>query len=174
MRLEQNCLNDNDARVIADGLKHNTNLRELHLGKNEEFTDIGHNALRKAIFDPSSLAAVVSSNHTCCLWELDCALDATQDNVQESPGQNLSVKMYALLSSWNKEGTNVHHLRAEIGGDDVVKLMPRIFERIVRSARIVFPEGDEPLEVNGGVVPPLSIVYEILRNWKLPPLLGLV
>ena len=28
MRLEQNCLNDNDARVIADGLKHNTNLRE--------------------------------------------------------------------------------------------------------------------------------------------------
>ena len=174
LRLEDNSLRDIDARVIADGLKHNTNLRELHLGENLEITDIGRNALRKAIFDRSSLAAVVSSNHTCCLWEPHCRLDATQDNAQESPGQNLSVKMYALLSSWNKEGTNVHHLRSEIGGDDVVNLMPRIFERIVRSARIVIPEGDEPLEVNGGVVPPLSVVYEILRNWKLPPLLGLV
>ncbi|KAL9186710.1 hypothetical protein ACHAXT_005948 [Thalassiosira profunda] len=174
MRLENNHLTDNDARSIANGLKRNTNLMELHLGGNE-FTDVGYDALRRAIFDPSSFASIADCNHTCCLENMDCSLDATQDNEQSTPDENMRMKMYALLSARNMDGTNVHLLGAELG-DDALKLMPGVFSRIKSSAKVAYPEGDdaELPEVNGGHVVPLSIFYELLRNWKEPPLLGLV
>jgi hypothetical protein len=61
--LDNNRLNDNDAILISQALKRNTNLRYLNLVGNK-FTPIGVKALLSCIFDNSSLNAISESNHT--------------------------------------------------------------------------------------------------------------
>jgi hypothetical protein len=61
--LDYNRLNDNDAILISQALKRNTNLTYLYLVGNK-FTSIGVKALLSCIFDNSSLNAISESNHT--------------------------------------------------------------------------------------------------------------
>jgi hypothetical protein len=65
LNLQTNHLDDNDASLIARALKQNTKLKILCLGGND-ITEVGINALKRSIFDPSStLNSAASSNHTC-------------------------------------------------------------------------------------------------------------
>jgi hypothetical protein len=61
--LEHNRLNDDDAILISQALKRNTNLKEIRLHTNN-FTSIGVKALLTCVFDSSSLNAISESNHT--------------------------------------------------------------------------------------------------------------
>ena len=64
--LTKNGLNDADALLIACALKHNTNLHDLHLDDNL-FTETGRDALKKAVYDYTSLNSTVDCNHTYCV-----------------------------------------------------------------------------------------------------------
>ena len=61
--LDHNRLNDDDAILISQALKRNTNLRNLELEGNK-FTSIGVRALLTCVFDSSSLTSISESNHT--------------------------------------------------------------------------------------------------------------
>ena len=63
--LQNNILNDNGTILIAHALKYNTNLEELCLGNNN-VTEFGSRALRKAVYDDTS-SAVSDSNLTCSI-----------------------------------------------------------------------------------------------------------
>ena len=154
--MEKNHLDDNDAVTIARALKQNTNLRRLHLGQND-ITETGCVALRNTIYDSTSLNAVAASNHTCCIEGID--LDGINRYV-DSPEVNRGRKIYSLLSSRNREGNNVYHLDAEFE-DDSLKLVPKVLESVNIYARHSY---------RADTVPPLSIMYEILRSWKMPNL----
>jgi hypothetical protein len=61
--LAHNGLNDNDATLISQALRRNTNLRRINLYSNN-LTTIGVKALLTCVFDRSSLNAISESNHT--------------------------------------------------------------------------------------------------------------
>jgi len=61
--LECNHLNNDDALLISQALKRNTNLKTLSLHANN-LTCIGVKALINCVFDGSSLNAISESNHT--------------------------------------------------------------------------------------------------------------
>jgi hypothetical protein len=61
--LDNNRLNDDDALLISQALKRNTNLIHLNLVGNN-FTSIGVKALLSCVFNSSSLNAISESNHT--------------------------------------------------------------------------------------------------------------
>ena len=63
LSLDHNRLNDDDAILISQAMKRNTNLVSLYLDSNN-FTSIGVKALLMCIFDSSSLNAISESNHT--------------------------------------------------------------------------------------------------------------
>ena len=80
-------------------------------------------------------------------------------------------KIYHLLSERNKEGSNVHYLNSEFDDDDEeggvsIKLVPRVLE-CVRDYHCALLD-DYRKKYNP--VPPLSIMFEILRSWKVPEL----
>jgi hypothetical protein len=60
--LDHNRLNDDDAILISQALKWNTNLRHMDL-KGNNFTSIGVKALLTCVFDSSTLNAISESNH---------------------------------------------------------------------------------------------------------------
>ena len=176
--LSDNKLDDSDAILIARALKHNTNLERLHLDKNN-FTDIGKEALCKAVYDPTSLNAVSDCNHSCAIS------DFSKDLVLSNTGRDVrGKKIYLLLSERNgrlidetetvTRASNVQHLNSEFDGeneenDSSLKLVPRVLECIHR----YYPKNrsDGTLnEIHLFIVEPLSIIYEILRGWKMPEL----
>jgi len=61
--LDYNRLNDDDAILISQALRRNTNLKTINMHSNN-FTSIGVKALLKCVFDGSSLNAISESNHT--------------------------------------------------------------------------------------------------------------
>ena len=60
--LDYNHLNDNDAILILQALKRNTNLMGINIHSNN-FTSTGVKALLTCVFDSSSLNAISESNH---------------------------------------------------------------------------------------------------------------
>jgi hypothetical protein len=63
INLDRNCLNDDDAILISQALKRNTNMLSIRLHTNN-FTSIGVKALLTCVFDNTSLNALSESNHT--------------------------------------------------------------------------------------------------------------
>ena len=61
--LDYNRLNDDDAILISQALRRNTNLKTINMHSNN-FTSIGVKALLTCVFDSSSLNAISESNHT--------------------------------------------------------------------------------------------------------------
>ena len=162
LRLTNNHLDDNDAVMIARALKQNTNLDILCIDQND-ITDTGRDAIRTAIFDSTSLNAMADSNHSCRIMGIKDFY--VKNNVGGDSNVNRGRKIYSLLSSWHKEGVNVRHLNSEFD-DDELKLVPKVLESVHHCAEYCYsPEG----KLHYGVHP-LSITYEILRNWKMPSL----
>ncbi|KAL7537176.1 hypothetical protein ACHAXR_007645 [Thalassiosira sp. AJA248-18] len=161
MNLENNHLNDNDAELIAASLIQNCNLESLSLEGNE-ITSVGCDALRHVVFDSTSLNSVADSNHSCYIGGLD--FGGIPNNWNNSK-RNRRMKIYYLLSSRNREGSNAHHLDSDIG-EESLKLAPEVLQCVNHCSGC---EQDE-VRQDDGVVKPLSIIYEILRNWRMPSL----
>ena len=149
LNLIANDLNDSDAELIAGALKQNTILRLLDLRRNNMITAIGIEKIETAIYDPSSLNAMASCNHTCYI-----DIGGGYKNVL-TPQENRRHKLYKIFSTRHSEGSNSRHLNSELGvGIFVTKLVPSVLESIGRSY----------------VLKPLSLYFELIRNWKMPEL----
>ena len=162
-----NHLDDNDAILIASALKQNTNLQRLRLGDNE-FTEKGKNALSNAIYDSSSLNSVADCNHRCSIEGIYLGVyipDITNHDI--TPKVNMARKIYHLLSLRNVEGSNVQHLNAEFDDDDdSLALVPNVLASVHQYYHgSMFERHSDSDQVR-----PLSIMYEILRSWKMPQL----
>ena len=168
--LDGNHLDDIDAIFIATSLKFNTNLKFLSLMQNS-ITDSGGVALKKAVCDSSSLHAAAASNHICeVVFDINDGSIYLDDheivilNHHGHPGGSVGHrggKLYSIVSSRNRECSNVQHL------DD--GFPPEAIPNLLGSIQIYAQhfQGDFS---NQGVDPirPLSIVYEIMRGWKIP------
>ena len=136
--------------------------------RGNNITEVGNGALRKAVYDPTSLNTVSDSNHTCYIEGIDLGDIPRNADLDSDSGHtardNRKRKLYHLLSVRNREGSNVRHLNLEFGGendedDDSIKLVPKVLESIKRSS-----------SPNMCYEKPLSIIYEIMRSWKMPEL----
>ena len=141
-----------------------------------EMTQKGFTALARAIYDPTSLNSVSECNHTCWIDGLHkylpddgyemCNNAASYQGAPYRPvKQTRARKIYQLLSKRNKEGSNVQHLNLEFEDDDdegglALKIVPKVFEAVHNYSN----------ESNSLPIPPLSIMYEVLRGWKMPEL----
>jgi len=174
--LSGNKLNDNDAILIAQALKHNTKLEDLHLYRND-FTDIGGEAILKAVYDPTSLNSVSECNHTCQIKMDGSAFGRGLPHWCTNSGAHLpcisisnpkwirSRKIHYILSSRHRERSNVQHLNTEFKDDaeDSLKLAPKVLEAVYKHSN---------KRRDRRIVHPLTIMYEILRGWKMPELYG--
>jgi len=170
--LSDNKLNDEDATFIARALKQNTNLKNIYLYGND-ITNIGKEALSKAMYDPTSLNTVYDCNHTCQIV-LDVIVrkdlpDWCRNAGYTDPKTIRCMKMHYILSLRHREGSNVQHLNTEFDededGDDTslsLKIVPKVLEAVSKHSK----------NEHHDCRPPLSIMYEILRGWKMPELYG--
>jgi len=170
LSLKGNELDDNDAIGIAEALKQNTKLFFLRLTYNN-ITKTGWKALRKAEFDNTSLNAAADSNHTCNIKyppdgdEIE-GLDVSEMNGDKKhtkafdPKYVRQKKIYSVLSSRNRDGSNVGHFE-----DVTVELLPDMLDSIQKYSNYRV-EDEDISQVVRGHVHPLSIVYEICRNWE--------
>jgi len=106
LSLQDNLLDDDDARLIANALKHNTNLRKLHLDGNK-ISNVGCTAIGSVLFDRSSLNSAALSNHTCMVSGIE--LEECSNNKYDLPERNKHLKIYALLSV-DKDDSKVREL----------------------------------------------------------------
>jgi len=171
--LAGNKLDDQDAISIAEALKHNTNLRFLDLTRNS-ITKTGWMALRKAEFDDTSLNAAADSNHRCNIkyplsWYTPVGVSRLGIDMSEMNGDRNQTKafnskcvrkkkIYTILSSRNRDCTNVGHFEGI-----PVEILPDMLHSIQNYSN--YQVGDSNMSQGSGDVKPLSIVYEICRHW---------
>ena len=148
--------------MIAQALKQNTNLHCLFLDNNN-ITSTGFEKISTTIYDPSSLNAMGSCNHTCYINCLERNGDYEGGNGGGvTPQQRRRRKLFKLLSTRHTEGSNACHLNAELGeGPFATKLVPRVLERIQQCSGDRLE--DSPL--------PISLFFELMKSWKMPELL---
>ena len=152
--ITDNRLNDRDAELIARALKQNTNLHKLYLGENN-ITAAGFETIQAVIYNPSSLNAMEACNNTCYV---DCV--GGNDNISGlTPQQRRRRKLYKMLSARHAASSNARHLNAELGELGIIKLVPRVLERIHQCS------GDRSTDT-----PPLSLFFELMKSWKMPEL----
>ena len=173
LRLQNNGLNDEDAIAMAVALRQSPKDElTMHLGGNS-IGEIGWNALYNACYDPSSIATVVQSNHTCVLFNGNSRSFFTRlygNHIGSDPENRLSIKLYVLFESRHTTKSNARHLNAEFGGD-VIGLSPFVLRFIHRHVHEGYKSltrfrSNRPL----AKASPLSILHEILHSWKMPEL----
>jgi len=131
--LAKNQLNDNDIKQLVRALKTNTNLLRLRLDYNDG-TKEGMDALIKSVYNPTSFNAVSDCNHTC---HIDAGINfGTIPYNSACPKKTRANKIYHLMSSRNKEGTNVKELNSEFDEKDEssMKLVPKVLECVHSSS----------------------------------------
>lgn len=159
LNLCENHLDDNDARDITDSLKHNTTLRFLSLRRNRISED-GWAALSRAVFDDTSLNSAADSNHCCYICKGAEGFDSLAINsVNTDPKYVRQKKIYSILSSRNRDCSNVDHFDEEMA----VELMPDMLTSIQRYCKYHEAE-DGPPKSQDDVIP-LSIMFEVLQKW---------
>ena len=159
--ITDNRLNDRDAELIAQALKQNTNLRWLNMGRGTNFTAAGFEKMSEALFDPSSLNAMEACNHTCyvgCVERNDHY--AGGNFLGKTPQQRRRGKLYNMLSARHVAGSFARLLNAELGESGIIKLVPRVLERIQQCL------GDRSADSPS----PLSLLFELMKSQKLPEL----
>ncbi|EJK59751.1 hypothetical protein THAOC_19988 [Thalassiosira oceanica] len=151
LRICDNELNDRDAELIAQALKQNTNLQRLDLGGNSisnSITSAGFEKIRSTIYDPSSLNAMESCNHTC--W----VVCVEGNGYDMTPRQRRNRKLYQLLSTRHLDGSNARHLNAELGEEQfTIRLVPKVLHCIKHYSSD--QTADLPI--------PLSITFELIQ-----------
>ena len=162
-------LNDNDAIGIAAAMATNTKLGHLSIDAYSKscITEEGRSALRDVCFDMSSLGSAANSNHTCRINGYQALSNC--DNHNGGRGQfkeNRQMKIYHVLASRNKDMTNCKDL-----ANADIKLLPMILMSVKRYSeasagpdRVQSDETKAFMRVNINVKP-ISIMYELLRNW---------
>ena len=114
--------------------------------------------MQNAVYNSSSLYALADSNNACevngiythCINLRELTLVANRTN-----------KVYSLLAMGNVKGSNVNHLNLELE-DDSLKLVPNVLAIPALMPALTAERSD--------LTKPLSVMYELMRNWKMPDL----
>jgi hypothetical protein len=151
--LDRNRLNDNDAILISQALKRNTNMLTLFLHANN-FTSIGVKALLTCVFDNSSLNAISESNHT--LEDMNFFSDNNR------PIKRLQGCINKLLElDWTQK-----IVLALQDKDSLLQYLANVPVELIPEV-LAFPHGrvdDQNLYEH------LNIVYSTMRWWNMPML----
>jgi len=142
LSLKDNLLNDDDAAMLANCLKSNTNMRILRIADNS-ITQEGMKSFHLAVRNTSSFNAISDSNHTCCISDGDEELSKV--NIWIDPKFNETDKLFSVL----RHQGNMHILNTI-----PIELMPRVLY----------------LLQGRGFVDSLNInpVFWFIRQWCMP------
>ena len=152
--LGHNRLNDDDAVLISQALKRNTNLRRIDLRSNN-FTSIGVKALLTCAFDSSSLNAISESNHTLTriifFTDTRSYIPSHIDNLAGCINRmfDLNRTQKILLALQDKESLLKYLANVPLG------LMPEVLDFLLQR------DGNQHQGRN------LGIVYSIMRWWNM-------
>eukprot|EP00956_Cyclotella_meneghiniana_P026362 scaffold56734_cov41-Cyclotella_meneghiniana.AAC.6 len=159
--LSNNSFNEQDIVYIADALRHNNTLRRLRFLFRHPPTN--WNLLEYAIFDATSLNAAYDSNHHCCLYIYRHS-DIDSFNTCNDPTLNRRKKIYVLLSKRNRHRENASFF--DLDGIEI-KHIPQILSLLKTFSEHSIERGGRREDDE---VKPLSIAYEIMRDWRMPEL----
>jgi hypothetical protein len=144
--LGRNRLNDDDASLISQALKRNTNLKTITL-HSHNFTSIGVKTLLNYVFDSSSLNAISESNHT--LERLVLFIRQKNGSLVDCIDRLIDFNMaQKIVLALNDKYSLLQYL-AHVP----VELIPEV---------LTFPYGRQPVYLN--------IVYSTMRWWNMPML----
>ena len=146
--LECNHLNDDDAVLISQALKRNTNLRHMHLHFNN-LTSIGVKSLLTCVFDSSSLNVISESNHKLKHLVLFWYYDNDKLNYYTDTLLWLDSTQKILLALQDKDSLLKYLANVP------VELMPEV---------LAFSQQDG----NSRQHRYLNIVYSTMRWWNMP------
>jgi len=162
--LSRNPLSRQDIIYISDALKHNTNLRRLDI----EDMDVELGNLSFVIFDDSSMNAAYATNHYCKIETTDSSDSFHMFNRYNHPKYNMRKKIYYVLSKRHQSRENASCFDSE--GIDI-KHLPNILAILKPYSEHYLEAGEFPTRKRESIeVEPLSIVYEIMRGWRMPEL----
>jgi hypothetical protein len=175
LTLDNNDFDDDDALLISQALKKNTNLSRLYLRWNN-FTSVGVKALYTSFFDGTSLNAISESNHTCELRVFDKCTPIQE--LLSSLNEDLDRSSKILIALHDKVSL------LEYLTDMPVELMPEVLAFLQRKMHTkLFWEGlkgYEPIvpfqsidrmfaraqSMNGALS--LNRMYSAMRWWNMP------
>ena len=161
--LSSNRLNDDDAVLIAESLGHNTRLRGLDLDSNN-IQERGTNALLRAVKDTSSMNALSDSNHSCHVDGLRSVI-----NRSLCRQYNRIFKIHHLMAERYRSGEgNVPYLNKEMSGNVSVLLLPFIIESVHRRHMTIEEDVWWHRRLRDTSI--LGILYELVKDWKMPEL----
>eukprot|EP00956_Cyclotella_meneghiniana_P020721 scaffold36945_cov42-Cyclotella_meneghiniana.AAC.2 len=166
--LRDNPFNEQDIVYIADALRNNTSLGTLKLRFGAPFVlPENWHLLTSVVFDQTSLNSAHDSNHYCHLEILSPQHNTSaisKFNMYGNPVLNRRKKIYHILSTRNRNRENAAYFES----DDIgIKHMPRILA-LLEPFSEHYLDGDR--RKDDDEVEPLSIAYELLRDWKMPEL----
>ena len=193
-----NHLSDEDAAVIATGLRRNRKLKLLNIGFNS-ITNDGFVSLCSAIYSPN-MQELVECNHSCLVrWDVpthpprDFASRLIHFHNGMLPSEhnppspqkemsNLRHKIFVSFSERNKSNSCAGLHNCGIPGMISIKLAPLAIERVIKCEKDTYSRayvqelqdhfpGRDVTQTYIDLVPVLSVVFELLREWKMPELL---
>jgi hypothetical protein len=145
--LYHNQLNDDDAILISQALKRNTNLKKIDLVSNN-FTTIGVKALLTCVLDSSSLNALSESNHTLQQMYTFCGT---------SPSLQVCIDRLLDLDRTQKI------LLALQDKDSLLQYLANVPVELIPEVLAYSQRGDHQHRH-------LNVVYSTMRWWNMPML----
>jgi Ran GTPase-activating protein (RanGAP) involved in mRNA processing and transport len=150
--IDHNQLNDDDAILISQALKRNTNLKTIDIHSNI-ITSIGVKALLTCVFDSSSLNAISESNHILVSMNIF--------NTANIVSQKLNGYVRTLL----KLGKRDKIFLALQDKDSLLKYLANVPVELIPEV-LAFRQR----VVDQQVQRQLNIVYSTMRWWNMPML----
>jgi len=163
LNLTSNKINDDDAAKIAEGLAKNNTLRLLSMYRNHSMARNGAKTLFRAFFgDETSLNSVAASNHTCRI-ESDWRPLTVYNRRTTAPKVNRRQKLYHTLDRHYRKSSGgvLELIDNELPNDDKMNLACKLMPIILGSVQLYSTAAS-------GEIDPLSIVYEIMKGWRMP------
>ena len=164
---DSNFCNGQYIGYISNALRLNNTLRQLKFGNSVASDNFHH--IERTIFDDSSLNAAYDSNHHCQLdYDRNVTSYIERFNVSHDPALNRRKKIYNILSTRNRSRENAAYFDSDGLGinhvPQILALLKPFSEHHLNGENYT----QEDVEVK-----PLSIAYEIMRDWKMPELYSL-
>jgi len=165
---KRNPFSEDDFVIMQDALRNNKTLTRLSLNFRDPPNDIDLHCLVPFVFDRTNLNSAYESNHHCllevCYWDNDVHY-RRQINTGNAMW-NRRKKIYIILSTRNINRRNAAHFESD---DISIKHIPQILSILKPfSEHALYNEDYDTRDEHE--VTPLSIAYEILRDWKMPEL----
>eukprot|EP00956_Cyclotella_meneghiniana_P016175 scaffold25426_cov40-Cyclotella_meneghiniana.AAC.2 len=172
LSLCDNTFNEQDIVYISNLLRHSTTLHKLWIAY--ENPPNNRDLLESVIFDSSSLNTAYYSNHHTSLrlrysWRWHNPVSYIEKfNTCNDPTLNRRKKIYTILSRRNRSRKNA----ALFDSDGIsIKQIPQILSLLKPFSEHHLHDKDAIQGVDEVV--PLSVAYEIMRDWKMPELYNL-